>query len=65
MLDVKNIERQSVLRLACADGVGEQAALHVGEQTARWNLQQLSPDQLFLAFDTSGLAGRMFAPGRD
>lgn len=55
MLDVKNIERQSVLRLGCADGVGQNAALHVGEQTTGWNLQQLSPDQLFLAFDTSGL----------
>jgi hypothetical protein len=55
VLDVKNIARQSVLRLACADGVGAQAALHIGEQTAHWNLQQLSPDQLFLAFDTGGL----------
>lgn len=53
VLDVKNIERQSVLRLACADGVGERAALHIGEQANTWNLQQLSPDQLFLAFDTS------------
>lgn len=55
VLDVKNIERQSALRLSCADGVGQPAALRIGEQTANWNLQQLSPDQLFLAFDTSGL----------
>ena len=55
VLDVKNIERQSVLQLACADGVGQHAALHIGEQTATWNLEQLSPDQLFLAFDTSAL----------
>jgi hypothetical protein len=55
MLDVKNIERKSLLRLACADGVGTAATLHIGEQTANWALQQLSPDQLFLAFDTSGL----------
>ena len=55
MLDVKNIERRSVLRLACADGVGQPAALHIGEQTATWDLQQLSQDQLFLAFDTSDL----------
>jgi hypothetical protein len=55
MLDVKNIERQSVLRLTCADGVGQRADLHIGEQASGWNLQQLSPDQLFLAFDTSGL----------
>ena len=55
MLDVKNIERRSILRLACADGVGQHAALHIGEQSATWNLQQLSQDQLFLAFDTSEL----------
>lgn len=55
MLDVKNVERQSVLHLACADGVGQSADLHIGEQSGSWNLQQLSPDQLFLAFDTSNL----------
>jgi hypothetical protein len=54
-LDVKNIERSSLLRLACADGVGEQTVLHVGEQNGSSNLQQLSQDQLFLAFDTSRL----------
>lgn len=54
-LDVKNIERKSVLRLACVDGVGKQVSLQIGEQTSQWNLQQLSPDQLFLAFETSGL----------
>jgi hypothetical protein len=52
MLDVKNIERQSVLRLACADGVGKPVALHIGEQTPTQTLQQLSPDQLFLAVET-------------
>jgi len=35
--------------------MGEPAPLHMGEQTSHSNLQQLSPDQLFLAFDTSGL----------
>jgi hypothetical protein len=55
LLDVKNIERQSVLRLACADGVGDAAALHIGEQTGTRNLQQLSPDQLFLAIRTDDL----------
>jgi hypothetical protein len=53
MLDVKNIERTSTLRLACADGVSEQVSLHIGEQTANSSLQQLSPDQLFLAYDSS------------
>jgi hypothetical protein len=55
MLDVKNIERKSLLRLGCADGVGTTETLHIGGQTAKWALQQLSPDQLFLAFDTSDL----------
>ena len=55
MLDARNIERTSTLRLACADGVGEPAALPIGEQTANSSLQQLSPDQLFLAYDTSRL----------
>lgn len=55
VLDVKNIKRKSVLRLACADGVGQSGALRIGEQTAAWNLQQLSQDQLFLAYDTSAL----------
>lgn len=53
LLDVKNIERSSVLSLGCADGVGEHASLTLGERTAHWNLEQLSPDQLFLALDTS------------
>jgi hypothetical protein len=55
LMDVKNIERTSVLRLRCADGVGENVSLHIGGQTAQWSLQQLSPDQLFLAFDSSAL----------
>ncbi len=55
LLDVKNIERKSLLRLACADGVGSPVTLHIGEQTASWALQQLSADQLFLAFETSAL----------
>jgi hypothetical protein len=55
VLDVKNIQRKSTLRLGCSDDVGPQSSLHVGEQTATWSFQQLSPDQLFLSFDTSAL----------
>jgi hypothetical protein len=55
MLDVRNVDRNSVLRLICADGPGEQAALRIGEQTGSSSLQQLSRDQLFLAFDTGKL----------
>jgi hypothetical protein len=53
VLDVKNIESRSVLRLGCSDDVGPQVSLHVGEQTDTASLQQLSQDQLFLSFDTS------------
>jgi hypothetical protein len=55
VLDVKNIERRSVLRLGCAEDIGQTTALHIGEQTTNWNLQQLSQDQLFLSFETSAL----------
>jgi hypothetical protein len=55
LLDVKNLERTSVLQLGCADGVGAKASLSIGGRTGRWSLQQLSPDQLFLAFDSSEL----------
>ncbi|HUA17755.1 MAG TPA: Ig-like domain-containing protein [Bryobacteraceae bacterium] len=55
VLDAKNLHRQSVLQLACADGLGAHASLHIGDQTGQTALQQLSSDQLFLAFNTSGL----------
>jgi len=55
LLDIRNIERNGALRLSCADGSGEHARLHIGEQTSHWSLQRVSPDQLFLAFDTGGL----------
>jgi len=55
LLDVKNFDRTSVLRLRCADGVGGEASLHIGGKTAQWSLQQLSADQLFLAFDSTGM----------
>lgn len=54
-LDVKNIAARSVLKLACAHGVTEPVRLRLGEQTEASSLQQLSPDQLYLLFDTSHL----------
>jgi hypothetical protein len=54
MLDVKNIQPTSILQLDCAQGVGAKPLLHVGEQTTTYSLQQLSQDQLFLSYDTSG-----------
>ncbi len=53
MLDVKNIEPRSVLRLACSEDAEPRLSLRVGEQTNEASLQQLSQDQLFLSFDTS------------
>jgi hypothetical protein len=53
LLDVKNIRPQSVLRLYCGEGVGAHPMLHLGEQGATYSLQQLSPDQLFVSYDTS------------
>ena len=70
MLDVKNIQRTGTLQLACAEGIGEPAMLQIGQQTPRWDLQQLSPDQLFVSFDTGSLpAGctlqAVFTNGKD
>ena len=53
MLDVKNIEPRSVLKLGCAEDAGTRAKLRLGEQTGTSSLSQLSPDQLFVSFDTS------------
>lgn len=54
MLDVKNIDPASTLQLACSDS-GPDATLRIGEQNQTSTLQQLSADQLFLSYDTSGL----------
>jgi hypothetical protein len=54
VLDVRNIDVKSELRLACAEGVGAQAGLHIGSKDAVSSLQRLSPDQLFVSYDTSG-----------
>lgn len=53
VLDVRNIDAKSQLRLACADDIGVHAALRIGAQDAVSSLQRLSSDQLFLSFDTS------------
>ncbi|MBV8897888.1 MAG: hypothetical protein JO051_15355, partial [Acidobacteriaceae bacterium] len=55
MLDVKNIERRSTLRLACQDDTSPRMTLQIGEQNATSSLQQLSPDQLFLSVATAAL----------
>ena len=53
VLDVRNVDAKSELRLACADDIGVHASLRIGEQDAASSLQRLSSDQLFLSFDTS------------
>jgi hypothetical protein len=54
VLDVRNVDVKSELRMACAEGVGAQAGLHIGSKDAMSSLQRLSPDQLFVSYDTSG-----------
>jgi len=55
MLDVKNMEPQSSLDLECEGASGSPSVLRIGGQTDKWSLQQLSPDQLFVSYDTSAL----------
>jgi hypothetical protein len=55
VLDVKNIEHRSLLRLSCEDDTSPRASLQIGQQTANLSLQQLSPDQLFLSYNTAAL----------
>ncbi|MBV9766692.1 MAG: hypothetical protein JOZ48_17735 [Acidobacteriaceae bacterium] len=55
MLDVKNMDRKSVLRLGCSDDGAPPVSLHIGEQTSTASLQQLSQDQLFVSSDTTAL----------
>lgn len=54
VLDVKNATPESSLQIACA-GQDSTSSLKIGEQTEHWSLQQLSPDQLFLSYETSSL----------
>ncbi|HWF11715.1 MAG TPA: hypothetical protein VG297_24775, partial [Bryobacteraceae bacterium] len=53
LLDTRNLERTSTLRVGCGDASGDETVLRIGEQSGSSNLQQLSPDQLFLALDTA------------
>lgn len=55
MLDVKNIERRSELRLYCDGDSAPRSTLQIGDRTATSSLQQMSADQLFLAYSTAGL----------
>lgn len=64
MLDVKNISPASTLNLACNAGNWQGATLTIGGETASWNLQQISPDQLFFSFDTGPVPAGCDLEGR-
>jgi hypothetical protein len=55
VLDVKNIERRSALRLSCEDASWTGVSLQIGGRSDVSSLQQLSPDQLFLSYSTATL----------
>ncbi len=63
MLDVKNINPRSELKLGCEDGQEWRAQLHIGQQTDKWSLQQLSQDQLFLSYDTAEIPAGCLVQG--
>jgi hypothetical protein len=52
VLDVRNVSPRSELHLACVEDIGAKPTLHIGAQDTSSSLQQLSPDQLFLSYDT-------------
>jgi hypothetical protein len=53
MLRVKNVEPGSSVKLGCTSGTSSEVGVRIGEQTSGASLQQLTPDQLFLSFDSS------------
>lgn len=55
LLDVRNVEHDGMLKLACEEGGWESQSLGIGRQTSNWNVQRLSPDQLFFSFDTGSI----------
>jgi hypothetical protein len=50
---VEHLLPNSVVKLGCGDG--QSLALRLGERSGSSRAQQLTPDQVFLSFDTSGL----------
>jgi hypothetical protein len=53
VLDVRNVDAKSELKLECADDIGVHATLRIGTQDGHSSLQRLSSDQLFVSYDTS------------
>jgi hypothetical protein len=52
-LRVENLRGNSVVKLDCEAKTSSALSLHLGQRIGPVSLQQLAPDQLFLAFDTS------------
>ena len=53
MLDVRNIGPKTKLRLGCGEEAPSRPGLEIGTKDATSSLDRLSPDQLFLSYDTS------------
>jgi hypothetical protein len=53
LLRVANLPAESGVRLQCEQSASGAVTLHAGQQAGGAKLEQLSPDQLFLTFDTS------------
>ena len=55
MLRVGHLQSNSMVRLACG---ASSVTLHLGERNGALSLQQISPDQVFLSFDTTAFPNR-------
>ena len=52
MMHVKQLESNSAVKLGCHQSGAATLTLHLGEHSGPASLQQLTPDQIFLTFDT-------------
>jgi hypothetical protein len=52
MLNVEHLQSNGVVKLGCGDG--ENLSLRLGARSGSLYAQQVTPDQVFLSFDTSG-----------
>jgi hypothetical protein len=53
MIRLENLQSNSVMKLDCEQPGRNSLTLHLGEQAGPVSLQQLTPDQVFLSFNTS------------
>jgi hypothetical protein len=52
ILRVQNMQSNTALALGCSEPGSALHTLRLGERTGAWSLQQISPDQAFVSFDT-------------